>query len=60
MPYYTISRAIAKGSEKTWDEFLSANPERAIDDVTNSYIKLIDEQSPWPEGFDWWGNANTI
>ncbi|GFN30967.1 hypothetical protein [Paenibacillus xylaniclasticus] len=47
-----INAALAKGSQKTWDEFLINNPGRSVEDVSKSYIKLIEEQSPWPEGFD--------
>ncbi|HBF36795.1 MAG TPA: hypothetical protein DDW50_05695 [Firmicutes bacterium] len=32
-------------------EIFTANPGKSIDKVSNSYIKLIEDQSPWPEGF---------
>ena len=36
------------GSEKTWNEYKNANPENSIDD----YLKLVKEQSPWPDGYN--------
>ncbi|PJI07819.1 MULTISPECIES: hypothetical protein [Clostridium] len=46
-----IERAIAKGTPKTWEEFLAVNSERSVEEVSSSYIKLIEGQSPWPENF---------
>ncbi|WP_338787955.1 ribonuclease YeeF family protein [Metabacillus sp. FJAT-53654] len=44
--------AIRFGSKKTWDEFLeNSKGTDNIGEIKNSYIKLIKEQSPWPEGF---------
>lgn len=34
------------GSDKTWEEFINANPNRGIDD----YFKILKEMSPWPIG----------
>ncbi|HBF36799.1 MAG TPA: hypothetical protein DDW50_05715 [Firmicutes bacterium] len=50
-PGNAIERAIERGTSNTWEKFLSANPGKSIDEVSNSYIKLIEDQSPWPEGF---------
>ena len=46
-----IERAIAKGTPKTWEEFLAVNSERSVEELSSSYIKLIEGQSPWPENF---------
>ena len=46
-----IERAIANGTPKTWKEFLAVNSERSVEEVSSSYIKLIEGQSPWPENF---------
>jgi len=43
--------AIKHGSNKTWDEFLENKAITDIEKAKNSYITLIKEQSPWPEGF---------
>ena len=43
--------AIKHGSKKTWDEFLENTAITDIEKAKNSYITLIKEQSPWPEGF---------
>lgn len=47
----TPENAIKIGSEKTWSEFLAANPSTDLNKSAESYIKLITEQSPWPEGY---------
>ncbi|WP_339158197.1 hypothetical protein MKX50_01360 [Paenibacillus sp. FSL W8-0186] len=47
-----IENALAKGSANTWEKFLAENPGKSIEEASRSYIKLIEEQSPWPEGFD--------
>lgn len=46
-----IEKAISAGSEKTWNEFVRANPGRNIEDLSKAYIDLVKNQSPWPEGF---------
>jgi hypothetical protein len=46
-----VERAIAKGTMKTWEEFLAANSGKSIEKASSSYIKLIEGQSPWPENF---------
>ena len=43
--------AIAKGTPKTWEEFLAVNSGRSVEEASSSYIKLIEGQSPWPENF---------
>jgi len=43
--------AISKGSKTTWEQFLTSNPHLSIEEASISYIKLIEKQSPWPEGF---------
>ncbi|RRJ66929.1 hypothetical protein EHV15_31380 [Paenibacillus oralis] len=55
-----VKNALEKGSEKTWKEFLAANPGKSVEDASKSYIKLIEEQSPWPEGFDIKANMTTL
>ncbi|MFL0252918.1 hypothetical protein ACJDT4_21150 [Clostridium neuense] len=47
----TPENAIKIGSEKTWSEFLAANSSTDLNKSAESYIKLITEQSPWPEGY---------
>lgn len=47
-----VEAALAKGSTKTWGEFLTANSGKSIEEASSSYINLIDGESPWPEGFD--------
>lgn len=46
-----IEEAIAKGTRKTWNEFVVANPRMSIEEASNAYLKLIEGQSPWPENF---------
>lgn len=46
-----VESAISKGTEKTWREFWSVNTGRSIEEAVSSYKKLIDGESPWPEGF---------
>ena len=43
--------AIAKGSIKTWGEFLNATSKTTVKDASNAYIELIEKESAWPEGF---------
>ena len=45
--------AIKYGSEKTWDEFVLHNSKSGVslEELKDSYILLIEKQSPWPEGF---------
>ncbi len=44
--------AINVGSKNTWNEFLNNNSRiGSIEDIKNSYVRLIRDQSPWPEGF---------
>lgn len=47
------SAAINKGSIKTWKEFFDAGAGKypSAKEASDSYVKLLDEQSPWPEGF---------
>lgn len=47
----SIQRAIATGTEETWNEFVKANPGRNLDELSKAYIELVEGQSPWPEGF---------
>jgi len=46
-----ISKAISKGSQETWDEFIKANPHTPKETLATSYIELIENQYPWPEGY---------
>ena len=39
-------RELGIGSDKTWKEFMNANPNRTIDD----YFEIVQKQSPWPLG----------
>lgn len=55
-----VENATAKGSTKTWEEFLAENPGKSIEEASSSYIKLIDGQSPWPEGFDTAAHTTTL
>ena len=41
-------RELGIGSDKTWNEFKNANPSATFDD----YFKLVNEQSPWPDGYN--------
>ncbi len=47
----TPENAVLIGSENTWNEFLKHNPSSDLNKSAQSYIDLITEQSPWPEGF---------
>ncbi|WP_327608723.1 hypothetical protein [Virgibacillus tibetensis] len=46
--------AIKQGSKNTWSEFLevSKSGKRTVEEIKDSYIKLVKEQSPWPEGYN--------
>ncbi|MFD0048209.1 ribonuclease YeeF family protein [Actinomycetes bacterium NPDC127524] len=48
-----IEKAINHGSRNTWNDFFEASKEgnKSVEQIKNSYINLIKEQSPWPEGF---------
>ena len=46
--YNEYWRELGIGSDKTWKEFIRANPSGTIDD----YFKLVNEQSPWPDGYN--------
>ena len=39
-------RKLGIGSDKTWKEFMNANPNGTIDD----YFEIVQKQSPWPLG----------
>lgn len=55
-----VEVALSKGSQKTWEEFLVANPGKSIEEASSSYINLIEGQSPWPEGFDTAANTTVL
>ena len=55
-----VEAALAKGSKKTWEEFLKANPGKNVEEASRSYINLIEGQSPWPEGFDTTAHTTTL
>ena len=44
--YSEYWRKLGIGSDKTWKEFMNANPNRTIDD----YFEIVQKQSPWPLG----------
>ena len=46
--YNEYWRDLGIGSDKTWKEFMQANPNGTIDD----YFRLVNEQSPWPDGYN--------
>jgi hypothetical protein len=54
------NKAIEVGSEKTWIDFIKYNPSEDIGSSLDSYIKLIKEQSPWPEGYNPLENMVTL
>ena len=40
-------RELGIGSDRTYNDFIANNPGKNIDD----YFKLVNEQSPWPDGY---------
>ena len=47
----TPQNAILIGSENTWNDFIKYNPSKDLNKSAKSYIKLITDQSPWPENY---------
>ena len=54
--YDEFWRSKGIGSDKTWNEFQQANPDSTLDD----YLRLVKEQSPWPDGYDPKLNVTTL
>ncbi|WP_160724835.1 hypothetical protein [Bacillus sp. USDA818B3_A] len=46
-----IADAIENGTKNTWDEFLIKNPNLTTSEASEAYIRLVKEQSPWPDGY---------
>ncbi|ULT57361.1 hypothetical protein L1999_01740 [Neobacillus drentensis] len=46
-----IADAIEVGTKNTWDEFLINNPNLTTSEASEAYIRLVKEQSPWPDGY---------
>lgn len=47
----TPTNAKVIGSESTWNEFLKYNSSLDVNKSAESYIKIITDQSPWPENY---------